>query len=77
MTRTLLVGLLALAFALTASAQTKKVPCYAGDQYPSCSPARALSNRRALEKAKTAAIIIEATQGIACGDGSDGCFDPF
>ena len=33
----------------------------------------ACPRRRTLAKAKSAAIIIQATQGIACGDGSDGC----
>jgi hypothetical protein len=54
-------------------AQTK-VPCYSGEKHPSCTPAERVAKARMLAKAKTAAVIIEATQGIACGDGSDGCF---
>jgi hypothetical protein len=70
---TLFTGFLLVMFAFIAEAQTKKVPCYSGDSYPSCTPAQRLAKANALAKAKTAAVIIEATQGIACGDGSDGC----
>jgi hypothetical protein len=73
---TLLVGLVALSCAWAVHAQTKKtgvVPCFDGDPYPNCTPARALSNRRALANATSAAVIVDARQGIACGDGSDGC----
>jgi hypothetical protein len=72
----MLTGILSFACAWVAHAQTKKsavVPCFDGDQYPSCTPERALSKRRALARATSAAVVIEATQGIACGDGSDGC----
>ena len=69
-----LVGLTVMALTLGAHSQTKKVPCYSGDTYPSCTPAQQSARAQALAKAKTAAVIIEATQTIACGDGSDGCF---
>jgi hypothetical protein len=69
----LLLVLLVVMFAFGMGAQTK-VPCYSGDKNPSCTPAEQLAKAKLLAKAKTAAVIIEATQGIACGDGSDGCF---
>lgn len=70
---TLFIGLLVVKFVLVADAQTKKVPCYSGVTYASCTPAQRLAKAKALAKGETAAVIIEATQGIACGDGSDGC----
>jgi hypothetical protein len=63
-----------MGLALTAYGQTKKVPCYVGDPYPSCTPSERLAKADILARARTAAIIIDVTQGIACGDGSDGCF---
>lgn len=74
--RALLIGWFAATFVLVVGAQTRKVPCYDGDKYPSCTPAARLAKAKILAKAKTAAIIIEATRGVACGDGSDGCFRP-
>jgi hypothetical protein len=76
--RTLFLGLLvanvlSVAEAQTNKAQTSKVPCYSGDRYLSCTPAQRLAKAKALAMAKTAAVIIEAKQGIACGDGTDGC----
>jgi len=61
--------------ALCASEKAKgRAPCYFGDLYPSCTLAERSAWAQALARAKTAAVIIEATQTIACGDGSDGCF---
>lgn len=74
--RTLASPLLLATLALIATAQTKKVPCYSGDPYPSCTPLVRSAKASILAKAKTAAVIIEATRGISCGDGSDGCFQP-
>ena len=70
-----MLGCLVVKFALVAGAQTK-VPCYSGDRYPSCTPAERLSKAKVLARAKTAAVLISATEGIACGDGSDGCIRP-
>ena len=50
------------------------MPCYSGDKFPACTPAEQLFKAKMLGRAKTAAVIIKATQNIACGDGSDGCF---
>jgi hypothetical protein len=63
-------------FAHAQTKQAKKVPCYSGDHFPSCTEAERSAKAKALARAKTAAVIIEATQGIACGDGSDGCIRP-
>jgi hypothetical protein len=71
--RALSLGLLAAQFVSVVGAQAK-VPCYSGDKYPSCTPAERLAKAKMLANAKTAVVIIAATQGIACGDGSDGCF---
>ena len=70
---TVFVGLLVVKLVLVAGAQTNKVPCYSGASFPACTPAQRLTKAKILAKAKTAAVIVEATQGIACGDGSDGC----
>jgi hypothetical protein len=70
---TLSLFLLVANLVFAANAQTKKVPCYIGEYDPSCTPAQRSARAKALARAKTAAVIIEATQGIACGDGSDGC----
>jgi hypothetical protein len=67
------LAFLAVQFAFAVDAQTR-VPCYSGEKYPSCTPAERLAKGRMLGKAKTAAVIVAATEGIACGDGSDGCF---
>jgi hypothetical protein len=72
--RTMFIGLLVVTFVLIADAQTKKEPCWSGDSYPSCSTLQRLAKGNTLRNAKTAAVIIEATETIACGDGSDGCF---
>src|SRR4051812_47083177 len=65
-----------MTYSQLAHAQTKKVPCYSGDSLLSYTSAQELADAKALAQAKTAAIIIEATQSIPCGDGSDGCFRP-
>jgi hypothetical protein len=80
--RAVFIGFLIVAVLLVGSAQTKPagrgqtraVPCYSGDRFPSCTSAERATKARSLAKAKTAAVIIEATQTISCGDGSDGCF---
>jgi hypothetical protein len=70
--RVSLLALLVVTFALVVVAQTK-VPCYSGATSPSCTPAERSAKAKTLANAKTAAVIIEAKQGVACGDGSDGC----
>src|ERR1700692_4276752 len=74
--RALFLGLLVGTFLLIAEAQTNRVPCYPGDKYPSCTTSQRLAKAKVLARAKSAAVIVEATQGIACGDGSDGCIRP-
>jgi hypothetical protein len=72
---TLFLGLLLLKFGFVGEAQmNQKVSCYSGEKYPSCTSAQRLSKANGLARATTAAVIIEARQGIACGDGSDGCY---
>jgi hypothetical protein len=66
------LALLGVQFVLVVGAQTK-VPCYSGETSPACTPAERFAKTKMLAKAKTAAVIIAAIQGIACGDGSDGC----
>ncbi|MBI1956064.1 MAG: hypothetical protein HYS38_06680 [Acidobacteria bacterium] len=77
LTMAFVVGIVAatmiVRFVLVADAQTQKVPCYSGASDPSCTPAQRSAKAKALAKAKTAAVIIEATKGISCGDGSGAC----
>jgi hypothetical protein len=72
MKRALSLALLSVQFVFVVGAQTK-VPCYSGDKFPASTPAEQLSKAKMLGRAKSAAVIIKATQNIACGD-SDGCF---
>jgi len=70
--KALILGMVLLEFVFVAGAQTKAVPCYSGQTFPSCTQLERLAKAKMLAKAKTAAITIKATQTIACGDGSDG-----
>jgi|SRR5215469_1899573 len=63
-----------LMFLAAGVSQTKKVPCYAGSPYGACTPTERETKARLLAQARTAAVLVEATQTISCGDGSEGCF---
>jgi len=57
------------------TSRAKKVPCYSGEVgTPSCTPQQRAAKAKVLATARTAAVLIDANQSIACGDGSDGCF---
>jgi len=70
--RALLLTVLAIDFGLVLQGQMK-VPCYSGDTYRSCTPAERAAKAKLLARAKSASVVIDATPGVACGDGSGTC----